>query len=63
VMVVMMMVMIDAYIYLIRQFDVEYGWILLRVTPYFDEPLVIYYPTNSKRMSKKKIFRKKYIKF
>jgi len=27
------------YIYLIRQFDVEYGWIFLRVTPYFDEPL------------------------
>jgi len=27
------------YIYLIRQFDVEYGWIFLRVTQYFDEPL------------------------
>jgi len=38
------------FIYLIRQFDVEYGWIFLRVTLYFDEP----YPTNPKHISKKK---------
>jgi len=24
---------------LIRKFDVEYGWIFLRATPYFDKPL------------------------
>jgi len=32
-------VLASLYIYLIRQFDVKYGWIFLRVTLYFDEPL------------------------
>jgi len=38
------------YVYLIRQFDVEYGWIFVRVTLYFDEPL----PTNSKQKNQRK---------
>jgi len=47
----------DILICLIRQFDVEYRWIFLRVTSYFDKPLL---SNKFKTYIKEKNFRIKY---